>query len=60
MKFSTWRVLPLLVALLMLIGVNQVGATRDFSDTAAFERQTKPAMVAPNFYKFKQAGKSQY
>lgn len=26
MRFSTWRILPILVALAMLIGINQVGA----------------------------------
>jgi hypothetical protein len=60
MRFSTWRMLPLLVALLTLIGVNQVGATREFGGVTTMKQQATPETVIPNFYKFKPAGKSRY
>jgi hypothetical protein len=56
MRFSSWRILPLLIAVAMLIGINQVGAMDQphFNQTTpGAQASASQATAAPYFPHFK-------
>ena len=55
MRFSTWRILPLIIAFAMLIGINQVGAMDQDREFPHPTLTSESAQDAPYFYQFKPA-----